>query len=447
MAASKTPKRTHSEVEIDSSPEILILKRREEDNMATPEAKNSSSIQENFNSLATFTSQLQAIQQQLTDMTAKICKLNTIEQLTLGTKTAIQDLNDSLGQVRQLAQTAKQEVDRCNQLLDQLSTKTREIDVLKERMIQAESYSRRDNLIFEGIKEDRDESCEDKILDLLVKDLKLSDARQTIKFTRVHRLGGVMPNRSRPIIAKFHFYKDRQRVWDARRKLKGTQVWVSEDFPTEIRNRRQVLYPIYKAALSKPNIKASLVSDRLYINHQLYTVDTLHRLPECLHLENISLKTEEDTVFFYNRSSPLSNFYPAAVHIDGVKYKHTEQYYQCRKAEISGEHNMATQIMLADDPLTCKQLGDSVRVNPKWETEKVKVMKKASLHKYQQHEHLRRVLLSTGDKTLAEASPRDLFWGIGIPMRSKAKSDRSQWRGENKLGEVLMDIRDQLKQF
>ena len=46
-------------------------------------------------------------------------------------------------------------------------------------------------------------------MDILVKDLKISDARNRIKFTRVHRLGGRAPNRSRPVIVKFHYFKDK----------------------------------------------------------------------------------------------------------------------------------------------------------------------------------------------------------------------------------------------
>ena len=206
-----------------------------------------------------------------------------------------------------------------------------------------------------------------------------------------------------------------------------------------------MLYPIFRPALNIPTIRASLVSDKLYTNHQMYDINTLHRLPECLQLENSSMRVEGDTVFFYNRSSPLSNFFPAPVYIDGIKYKCTEQYYQCQKAEINGEESIATQIRLADDPLTCKRLAQSIKETQKWQTEKVRVMEKANMCKYQQHDHLRKVLLSTGDKTLAEASPRDTFWGIGIPMKSRAKTDHSQWKGDNRLGEILMNIRNQMK--
>ena len=267
-------------------------------------------------------------------MSSKLGKLDCIERLTLETHSTIEHLTSSLEQVRGLAQTASQEVTRCEKVIHELTAKSKQIDILKERIIQAEAYSRRDNLLFEGVQETQGEDCEQKVYDILVKDLKLADARQRIRFTRVHRLGGKTSNKNRPIIAKFHYFKDRQAVWDVRRRLKGTAVWVSEDFPIEIRNRRQVLYPIFQKAIKMGNIQASLVADRLFINKQMFTVETLHRLPEGLRLQDTSLRVEQDIVFFYNRASPLSNFFPAPVSIDGIKYTCTEQFSRVKKLKF-----------------------------------------------------------------------------------------------------------------
>ena len=135
--------------------------------------------------------------------------------------------------------------------------------------------------------------------------------------------------------------------------------------------------------------------------------------------------------------------------IDGVRYKCTEQYYQVQKAEVFGDCGAALKIMAADDPLTCKKLADlSTRTREtekKWEAERKKVMKKANLHKFQQNAHLKAVLLSTGDMTLAEASPRDNFWGIGLSLQDKRKTNNQIWNGQNQLGQILMEIRDELR--
>ena len=449
METPRSEKRSHSDVELDSSPENQVEKRRE---MSATGVTGSSppSIQEQFNALSTLPDRLGSIEKLVANMSGKLAKLDSIEKIATETQNTIEHLSSSLEQVRSLAQTATQEVNRCNKVIAELTTKTKQIDIIKEKLIQAETYSRRDNLLFEGVQETNGEDCEEKILDVLVKDMKITDARQRIRFTRVHRLGGKAPNRTRPIIAKFHFFKDREEVWGARRRLKGTNTWVSEDFPTEIRNRRQVLYPIFQKAIKMDNIQASLVADKLFINRQMFTVETLHRLPEGLQLENTSLRIEKDIVFFYNRSSPMSNFFPAPVTIDGISYKCTEQYYQFRKAEILGDQGAALKILTADDPLTCKKLGDrATRTEEswrKWDAEKKAVMEKANQHKYTQNAHLRAVLLSTEDKLLAEASPVDTYWGIGCAITDKRKTDQQQWRGQNHLGQILMSIREQLRQ-
>ncbi len=70
------------------------------------------------------------------------------------------------------------------------------------------------------------------------------------------------------------------------------------------------------------------------------------------------------------------------------------------------------------------------------------VVKKGCFYKFSQNEELADILRSTKTCILAEAAPRDRIWGVGVG-KDKAR-DRSMWRGQNKLGFVLMEIRSQL---
>lgn len=65
-------------------------------------------------------------------------------------------------------------------------------------------------------------------------------------------------------------------------------------------------------------------------------------------------------------------------------------------------------------------------------------------HKFRQNYDLKVYLLMTKDSILAEASPYDRVWGIGLGLRYPERLDYSKWRGENLLGKVLMDVRKQL---
>ena len=65
--------------------------------------------------------------------------------------------------------------------------------------------------------------------------------------------------------------------------------------------------------------------------------------------------------------------------------------------------------------------------------------------KFGQNADLKAFLLSTGDALLAEASPYDKIWGIGLSREQAMNGTVEQWQGENLLGCVLMDVRDWLK--
>ena len=112
---------------------------------------------------------------------------------------------------------------------------------IQKSVIDLKSRSMRDNLVFSGIPESRGEVCEDTLRDFLKNKLKILDE---IPFERVHRVG--KPNefntRPRNIDAKFSFFKDRELVRKrAPLKLKGSNIWVNEQFPQEVEEKRRIL--------------------------------------------------------------------------------------------------------------------------------------------------------------------------------------------------------------
>ena len=61
------------------------------------------------------------------------------------------------------------------------------------------------------------------------------------------------------------------------------------------------------------------------------------------------------------------------------------------------------------------------------------IMRVALYAKYTQHQRLRDLLLGTGDREIVEHTSNDSFWGDG-----------GDGRGQNVLGKLLMELRDQL---
>jgi len=72
------------------------------------------------------------------------------------------------------------------------------------------------------------------------------------------------------------------------------------------------------------------------------------------------------------------------------------------------------------------------------------VVYKANYAKFTQNPDMKKVLIESEETTLVEASPHDTIWGIGLGEDDPRAADRSQWRGKNWLGEVLMKVREDL---
>ena len=128
------------------------------------------------------------------------------------------------------------------------------------------------NPIFYNIRDERqesDEECMNKFYNFLEDDLKITNAKM-IKTDRVHRLGRYSPVKTRPIIAKFCFYQDREMIRKAAKTLEGTQYSISQQFPKEINSRRKALVPTLKS-LKEEGHRAYISVDKLYVDGELYT--------------------------------------------------------------------------------------------------------------------------------------------------------------------------------
>ena len=93
-----------------------------------------------------------------------------------------------------------------------------------------------------------------------------------MKLCGAHRLGKPNRSRSRPLIVRFTCRADRDRVWNARYKLKNSSISVGEDLPRHIQDiRKSTLIPAMKKTKSEtPQVKASVVGDKFIVNGKIY---------------------------------------------------------------------------------------------------------------------------------------------------------------------------------
>lgn len=140
---------------------------------------------------------------------------------------------------------------------------------LQNSVTDLKARSMRDNLLFSGIPEERHEDTEAVLQEFIQKKYKLD---YEVPFERVHRMGKWKEYSSQPrnIVAKFTYFKDREFIRTrAPQKLHKSNVWVNEQFPPEIEERRRKLYPVLRQA-KKDHRKVKLVRDVLYIDGQEY---------------------------------------------------------------------------------------------------------------------------------------------------------------------------------
>lgn len=156
-------------------------------------------------------------------------------------------------------------------------------------------------------------------------------------------------------------------------------------------------------------------------------------------------------VFFwheYGENGFFSNWFRRKFTANGVKYRHVEQYMMAEKARLFGDEETLDAILRASDPAECKRLGRLVKGfdHEVWDGAKFGIVKAGSLAKYSQNPDLKEALLKTGEALLAEASPLDRIWGIGLGAEAAASVPVSEWPGENLLGRALMEVRAELKE-
>ena len=94
-------------------------------------------------------------------------------------------------------------------------------------------------------------------------------------------------------------------------------------------------------------------------------------------------------------------------------------------------------IRQTDTAASSKKMGGSRshKLREDWEEAKIGVMEEALLLKFTQHEDLKAKLFATGTAVLIEDAPCDKYWGDG-----------GDGTGVNKLGQLLVKLRESLKE-
>lgn len=146
--------------------------------------------------------------------------------------------------------------------------------------------------------------------------------------------------------------------------------------------------------------------------------------------------TVEPVIRFYavgDEYGCFSNFSPHPIKLKSNTWPTSEHYFQAQKFIGAPDEEEVRQ---AKSPMVAARMGRSRKrpLRKDWESVKDSIMHEAVLAKFTQHADLRETLLGTGEAKLVEHTENDAYWGDG--------GDGS---GKNRLGQILMRIRDELR--
>ena len=148
---------------------------------------------------------------------------------------------------------------------------------------------------------------------------------------------------------------------------------------------------------------------------------------------------------------PLSNWHGAPFKgtlWDGFErqFLNTEQYMMAGKALLFGDVPSMDAIMHSSSPKEQKGLGRLVRHFNKdvWDRHARNLVYVGTSLKFEQDATSKLTLLGT-EGALAEANPYDKVWGIALAEDNPDAKDNSKWQGTNWLGQVLTQLRHDLR--
>jgi len=130
----------------------------------------------------------------------------------------------------------------------------------------------------------------------------------------------------------------------------------------------------------------------------------------------------------------LSNFYQSRISIANNIFPTVEHYYQAYKSSNIQDFKY---ILSSPSPAIAKKRGRQIKIRRNWDFIKDYIMYSGVSTKFFTNTELGNLLISTGDSELIEGNYwGDTYWGVCLKTN----------QGQNKLGKILMCVREQLKE-
>ena len=328
-----------------------------------------------------------------------------------------------------------------------------ENDQLKQRIVSIEDKMLETSIVINGIDEVKYEDPGPRrsklntelarILSGNTDEEKLEKA-EALLIESTERVGKYNPSKGRPIAVKFTRKCDAEMVLERKKDLRKG-LYVDQFYSVETEKQRKRLRPILSAArrLEEYRGRCKMEGTKVVILGKPYSFGNLSELPQNLSLDKVSSRQDAMHYGFFGEFNPLSNFHPAVFTCNGVKYQHTEQFIQAKKAEFCNDEESYHIIMATSSPSKCKEYGRSVKNcnTSEWNSRAKELCFPGVLCKFQQNPGLAAFLKSTGNKVLLECC-YDTIWGNGFPLSDPDCIVTGKYQKQGIQGEMLQEVRD-----
>ena len=363
----------------------------------------------------------------------------------LGNEELIKRQQETISELKKENQELNVKYNRLEQKHHQLQTRVTNIE--------NELYS--SNLIINGLSEAPNEEGPDRyrmVIEVIANTINAQTREEQLQIARripikkSTRLGKYNSHRGRPMLVQFVYQEDCEYLL-ANKSYLPQGVYVDRHYSEDTENKRRILRPIYKVARNHSSYRGrcTMEGEYLKIHGVRYTSKDIHRLPEELSAFKCTSKETQDVLGFFGELNPLSNFYNCDFHYQNQVFHSSEQLIQYNKVKHFNDHITMAQILYANSPLESKRLARDIAnySEENWRMVAKNMCYDGLKEKFLQNPSVAKALMDTKDKTLVECS-FDKIWGNGIPLNDKSCMDKQKWHNIGILGEMLMDIRNEL---
>uniref|UniRef100_A0A1Y1K306 Uncharacterized protein n=1 Tax=Photinus pyralis TaxID=7054 RepID=A0A1Y1K306_PHOPY len=172
--------------------------------------------------------------------------------------------------------------DKFERLINENTAMKEQNRLMKEKILHQdrkidslEREIRRKNIIIKGVEDiinERAEDTRDKVTKLM-QDIGVEmDEKNDID--EIRRIGKFKNQYKRPIIIKLTSGMKKTQILHSSKNLKGSNIWIDEDYSREILEERKMLIPHMKEAKQK-GYKTQMKYNKLIINGEMYGIEEL----------------------------------------------------------------------------------------------------------------------------------------------------------------------------